>query len=213
MVKKIKTESTEEQILDAAQEVFLKKGNDGTRMQEIADKAGINKALLHYYYRSKQKLFEAVFKMAFKNFFPKIQTHFTSEKPLLEKLDAFVDMYMSILQKNPYIPAFVIHEINRNSDSVTNLFGELLTDNKFKSEGMIELLSKQIEEEVKAGKIRMVDPRQLMVSIISLCVFPFVAKPIITGIILGGEKDKYKIFIEERKSFVKEFIKNAISIK
>ena len=85
-------------------------------MQEIADKAGINKALLHYYYRTKEKLFEKVFEIAFSLFIPKVKDMMTSEKPVTEKVEFFVDNYLSLLNKHPYIPGFVINELNRNPE-------------------------------------------------------------------------------------------------
>ena len=78
-------QNTEQKILDAAKEVFQKKGMTGARMQEIADKAGINKALLHYYYRTKEKLFEKAFEAAFSLFYPKVKKMLISDKTVLEK--------------------------------------------------------------------------------------------------------------------------------
>ena len=102
----IKKDTTEEKILDAAQTVFTRKGMDGARMQEIANEAGINKALLHYYFRSKQKLFEAIFKQVFKQIFPDIKAFIHSEIPLEKKLGIFVEKYIDLLMKNPFLPSF-----------------------------------------------------------------------------------------------------------
>lgn len=212
-LKKDKTETTESHILNVAQEVFLKKGLDGTRMQEIADEAGINKSLLHYYYRTKQKLFEKVFRVAFKHFFPANQANIISDISLFEKIETFVETYYSLLQKNPYIPAFVIHEINRNSTNVSELFKSIFQGNDMKVEQMFDELDRQIQAEVDKGEIVAIESRQLIVNILSLCIFPFVAKPIIKGILLENDEKKYKAFIEERKKSVSQFIINAISIK
>ncbi len=212
-MKKDTNETTEDHILNVAQEVFLKKGLDGTRMQEIADKAGINKSLLHYYYRTKQKLFKKVFKVAFKHFFPTIKANITSEKSLFEKIEAFVETYYNLLQKNPYIPAFVIHELNRNSANVAEIFKSIFQENNLELDLMFDELNKQIQVEVDSGKIIPIDAKQLIVNILSLCIFPFVAKPIIKGILLENDESKYKTFIEERKKVVSQFIISAISIR
>ena len=210
-MKKDNKETTEEHILNTAHEVFLQKGLDGTRMQEIADEAGINKSLLHYYYRSKQKLFEKVFAKAFKNFFPIIQANITSDASLFEKIEIIVDIYYDLLQKNPYIPAFVIHEINRNSLNVVELFKTIFHENEWEFDLMLNELNKQIQREAEIGKIIAIDSRQLIVNILSLCIFPFVAKPIIKGILLENDDLKYKEFMEQRKSAISQFIIKAIS--
>ncbi len=213
ILKKEPNETTEDHILHVAQEVFLKKGMDGTRMQEIADEAGINKSLLHYYYRTKQKLFEKVFKVAFKHFFPTIKANIISEKPLFEKIETFVETYYTLLQKNPYIPAFAIHEINRNPSSVAELFKSIFQDDNMEVEHMLYELDKQIQEEVTKGNLVNIESRQLLVNILSLCIFPFVVKPIIKGILLENDESKYNAFIEERKKVVSQFIISAISIR
>jgi AcrR family transcriptional regulator len=213
IIKKESKETTEDHILNVAQEVFLKKGMDGTRMQEIADEAGINKSLLHYYYRTKQKLFQKVFKVAFKHFFPTIKSNITSDKTLFEKIEAFVEAYYTLLQKNPYIPAFVIHEMNRDSDNIAELFKSIFQDNNMEVELMFNELDRQIQEEVTKGNIVAIESRHLIVNILSLCIFPFVAKPIIKGILLENDEQKYKAFINDRKKMVSQFIISAISIR
>src|SRR6478735_10691909 len=93
--------STEEKILNAAKKVFLTKGMDGARMQDIADKAGINKALLHYYFRSKDKLFERIFIEEAQKFMPRVTHIMLSEMTLFEKIEKFVGEYIDTLIQNP----------------------------------------------------------------------------------------------------------------
>jgi len=116
MVKKAKDTGTEEKILAAARKVFTTKGMAGARMQDIADEAGMNKALLHYYFRDKEKLFETVFLAEAQKFFPTINAIFASEQPLFEKIETFVSEYIDEMLENPYLPWFVINEINRDPD-------------------------------------------------------------------------------------------------
>ena len=92
----IKDKNTENQILDAAKTVFQSKGMDGARMQEIADKAGINKAMLHYYYRSKQLLFEAVFKHAFLLLAPQLNKILNDDSNIEDKIRNFTFNYIYI---------------------------------------------------------------------------------------------------------------------
>jgi AcrR family transcriptional regulator len=95
----VKKDNTEEKIIDAATYVFVKKGMDGARMQEIADRAGINKALLHYYFRSKEKLFDAVFTRIISIAFPRIGQILTSDLPILEKVEKVIDIYLELLMR------------------------------------------------------------------------------------------------------------------
>ena len=114
-------DSTEGKILDAAKKVFTKKGMYGARMQEIADEAGINKALLHYYFRSKDKLFDAIFHEAFHDFVPRAFKSFKSEMPFEDKLSLFVSNYIDIIIENPYLPLFIINEINQKPERLGQL--------------------------------------------------------------------------------------------
>ena len=118
---KTKDENTESQILNAAKNVFQRKGMDGSRMQEIADEAGINKAMLHYYYRSKQMLFEAVFKGAFSLLAPQLNKILNDDNSLEEKIKNFTSSYISFIVKHPYVPNFVIQELNRNPDFILKM--------------------------------------------------------------------------------------------
>ncbi len=199
--------NTEQKILNAAKDVFQKKGMTGARMQEIADKAGINKALLHYYYRTKEKLFEKVFELAFSLFVPRVKEMMASEKPILEKINFFVDNYMNLLYKHPYIPGFVINELNRNPQILVNIFEKNV---HIQEDNMIEILQKQIQTEVEKGLIRSIDARHLLTNVIALCIFPIVARPIIQGIMFVNDKSAYNQFLKQRKEFVKDFITNAI---
>lgn len=205
MVKK-KENNTEEVILNAATAVFQKKGMDGTRMQEIADKAGINKAMLHYYYRSKQKLFEAVFKSAINLMAPKVIKIMETDEPLFDKIRNFTDKYITFISKHSFIPTFIIQELNRNPAMIKDVFVS-----KFDNSVKLKLVT-QIEELIKKGEIRSIKPEQLLVNIISLSVFPFIAKPLLSAILQKDEK-AYKAFLEDRKTHVAEFVINAIKIK
>ncbi len=117
-------DSAERKILEASKRIFQRKGMYGARMQEIADEAGINKALLHYYFRSKDKLFDAVFQDAAKSFFSKIRELINVEKPLFEKIEYFVEQYLELLMKNSFIPVFIISEVHQNPDRIKNIFLE-----------------------------------------------------------------------------------------
>ena len=196
---------TEEKILEAAKKVFVLKGKAGARMQEIADEAGINKSLLHYYYRSKEKLFGAVFKFAFKNFAPDIMKVFDTNKDIFEVIEFFVSKYIDLIRKNPFIPMFILNEINKKD---TSFVTEIIKGSGINIDRYIQFVNRHIEE----GKIKKIDPRQLMVNLIALCIFPIVGRPIIQIIAFNDDKKAYEKFLDTRKEEVSKLIINSIKV-
>ena len=205
MVNKENKNTTEERILESARQIFQVKGLQGARMQEIADKAGINKAMLHYYYRSKELLFEAVFEEAANRIFPKIVEFLNTDYPLFEKIERFVDYYLTTLLENKYMPAFVLNELNQNPERLVKLMSDR---GIFKQEKFIEQINNAIKDEL----IIPIDPRQLITNIISMSIFPFAGRPILMGLFKLDEESYYQ-FIESRKKEVPKFIINAIKVK
>ncbi len=201
---KTKDENTEEQILDAAKQVFQAKGMDGARMQEIADKAGINKAMLHYYYRSKQLLFESVFKNAFSLLAPQLNAVLNDDSTIEEKIKNFTANYISFIVDHPYIPNFIIQELNRNPDFILKI-----KDNP--SFPNIEKFKKQVNDEIEKGILKPISAEQLFINIMALNVFPFVAKPLIMALTNTVDED-YKKLMEDRKTEVGNFIINSIKV-
>jgi AcrR family transcriptional regulator len=195
--------TTEEKILEAAREVFMTKGFAAARMQEIADRAEINKGLLHYYYRSKNKLFRAVFDEAFAKFSAGINQVFEADIPLFEKIEQFVDRYISLLIQNPAMPAFVISELNQKGEA----FAQELLSRQTRPNPLPLVM--QIQQEVAAGNIKPVNPIGLVLNMLSLCVFPFLARPMFQGMMqLSGKM--YDKMMKERKQEVADFIISAI---
>lgn len=206
MVKKkkiVKDISAEEKILAAARKVFMTKGMAGARMQDIADEAGINKALLHYYFKDKEKLFEMIFLDEAKKFFPKINQIFNSDEPLFEKFEHFVEEYIDEMQLNPYLPWFVMNEINRDPDQfMYKIWGKdnLPNPSKFLA---------QIDKEVKKGTIKRISPLHLMMNLLGMTIFPFVAKPMIVRNLRLDEL-QFRAAMEERKKEIPKFIIDSI---
>ncbi len=197
----IKSDS-ELKILDAAKDVFYHRGFAGARMQEIADKAGINKAMLHYYYRNKEKLFEAVFIDAINSFIPDVKKVLNSDIALEKKIVQFVDIYISNLLDKPYIPGFVLYELSRNPDALVKTFLDFNPVN-------FDVLQEQLGNLAKGGITINVDPRQFALNLLALCIFPFIAKPMIQGI-FNMDLDDFKEFMNERKKIIPELIFNSI---
>lgn len=199
---KTKDSNTEGKILNAAENIFQSKGMDGARMQEIADKAGINKAMLHYYYRSKQLLFEAVFKKAFSLLAPQLNAILNDDSSIEGKIKNFTSSYISFIMKHPYLPSFILQELNRNPEFVTKLQENQSFPNldKFKI---------QVNSEIEKGILKPIKGEQLFINILSLSIFPFVAKPLIKAFLNSSDKE-YKQLMNDRKTEISDFIINSI---
>lgn len=193
---------TEEKIFTAAQEVFQKKGFDGARMQEIADEAEINKSMLHYYYRSKDKLFMAVFQAGVKKILPKLLGVLGSDKTLEEKVVQIVDFYYYIFKVNPHLPAFVIHEMNMHPDR----FRDFIISTKIQ---LPQKFKEQVEQEVAAGRIMEIKPEQFLINIVSMCMMPVIAKTMVQ-VIFGFDESEYKEFLKERKTLIPKLIMKGV---
>ena len=192
---------TEEKILEAAKKIFHRKGFEGARMQEIADEADINKALLHYYFRSKEKLFEAVFEDAFSGIMHLASEIFLSDKPLIEKIKAFLTSYLNIITENSYIPWFIINGIYERPDQIKAIFDK----QDINPPMLMELLKSQIQNEYNAD----INPIQIWLNVLSLSIFPVIAKPLLREIFQLPE-ETYNQLMEERKELVPQLIINAL---
>lgn len=203
MVKLKKDISTQEKILAAAKKIFTARGMDGARMQDIADEAGINKALLHYYFRSKDKLFEMIFLEEARKFFPKINMIFDSDLHLFRKIELFAEEYITEMVDNPALPWFVMNEINRNPDK---FLYEIWGKSNLPRPGK---LLEQIKTEIREGKIKPISPVHLLMNMLSLCIFPFVARPMLQRT-LGLDTKLFRTIMEQRKKEIPEFIIESI---
>jgi AcrR family transcriptional regulator len=203
MTKHAKDNSTQEKILEAARKVFVKKGMHGARMQDIADEAGINKALLHYHFKNKEKLFEEVFKEAALKLFPRINEIMASDDALFTKIELFCEEYITVVLENPYLPLFVLNEMNQDPVYFINKIWA-------KSKGpKPQKFLEQIAKEVKEGKIKDISPLHLLMNLISMTVFPFVGKPLFQ-INLNLDEMQFRMIMEQRKKEIPKFIIDSI---
>ena len=195
---------TEEKIFEAATEVFVEKGMDGARMQDIANQAGINKALLHYYYRTKEKLFTTVFEMIARKLFIKFSPIFDDNLSLEDKIRFFFKEHITFLQENPRLPGFILNEVNRHPERIKKMLSGIDFENLWLK------LYQQHKEEFRKYNITQAALPQLMISMAAISVFPFAARGILEGI-LGKINLDFNDFMEERKEFAAEFVIRAIS--
>lgn len=191
--------NTEQKILDAARKVFVQKGMHGAKMQEIADEAGINKALLHYYFRSKDKLFDRIFQEVFGQLFPKLQILALPNVSIENRVRTFVFEYMSVMQQNPFLPLFILHEIQRDPDSLHERF----TATGLQPDFMIQTMAASLQMTVD-------EVRMFVVNMLALCIFPFAAKPLLSRILFQNNEAAYDDFLELRKTAVSELIIKAL---
>ena len=187
--------STEDKILLAASKVFTEKGFSGTRTRDIAEEAGINLALLNYYFRTKEKLFEQVMKVKIVLLFGQIIPIVTNEKTTLEeKIDLASVKYFEILSKNPNLPIFILSEIQKKTSDIKSI---LPVDKVLKNSFII----KQIQERKPE-----LNPFHILLNFLSMTAFPFVLKPILQTFDLMNDEE-FQQFVEERKTLVPLWIK------
>ena len=194
--------TTEEKIFNAARIVFQKKGFAGARMQEIANEAGINKAMLHYCFKNKQLLFEAVFMKAFSQLAPQVNLIFSSTESIFDKIRQFTYSYISFVIEHPFLPQFIVQEMNNNPEFVMQFLNHENRPNP-------NLMIAQIEQEIASGIIKPIAPKQLLLDIFSLTVFPFAAQMMVKGIIQISDAE-FNQMMEERKTSIAEQIINSI---
>ena len=194
--------TTEEKIFNAARIVFQKKGFAGARMQEIADEAGINKAMLHYCFKNKELLFQAVFMNAFGQLAPKINDIFISQDSIFDKIKKFTNSYISFVMLNPYLPQFIIQEMNNNPEFVMSFL-------KNENRPDPTLLIVQIEKEIENGIIKPINPKHLLMNMISMTVFPFSSQMMVKGMLQISDTE-FNQMMEERKTSIAEQIINSI---
>ena len=202
--------ATEQRILDAAHAVFVRSGTSGARMQQIAEEAGVNKALVHYYFRSKDQLARAVFSRAAAELFPAVMEVLGSDAPLDEKVRRVVDIELSQLLERPYLPGYILSEINHEPERVLQFFEAAVGLRPAKvGPRMIATIRSQIKTEVEAGRMISMAAEEFIVNLLSLCIFPFAARPMFMALI-GLDEKQFARFIERRRVDLPEFFMRGI---
>ncbi len=196
---------TEERIVRAATKVFMQKGFDGARMQEIADEAQINKALLHYYFRSKEQLFSKIFRELTKDTHMALQRALESDGHFVDKIRQLVRDEMQQLLQNPTLPMFVIREISRDAERFRSLVADTPLRQSFVQ------FSAHVHEAVRRNEIRPIDPIQLLLHILALVRFPFLAKPMVMTV-TGYSESEYQQALEERTNEVVHILVNSLKV-
>jgi AcrR family transcriptional regulator len=194
---------TERKILEAAAKVFMLKGKLGASMQDIANEAGINRTLLHYYFRSKDKLFDTVFEKVFARVFPAMVGIMASDRPFMERIEAFIETYTDLLRENPYLPVFIFQEISLNPERLLH---------NFQGTGVspMDTLENFTQELRKLG-LEDTDPRHFFADIMGMVLFPYIGRPIYQTIAFMGDREAYEGFLDERTSHIPELLRLAFT--
>jgi len=181
---------TEEIILLAAKEIFVRKGFDSVRMEEIAQLAGVNKSALHYYFRSKKKLYDTVFEAELLKFITELDLILEQDIHLPHKIEEFVSTYINFLFENPHFPLFILNELNNNPERGIRIIKEI--NNKYST------VTKQI------GSVS--EMLNLTINLLSLCTFPFICGPFISKVLFDNNVANYNLFLHKRKEEVSNLI-------
>jgi TetR/AcrR family transcriptional regulator len=206
---KTESEPTRERIKAAAVEVFIEKGLDGARMQAIADRAGANKAMIYYYFHSKEALFEAVIRETFEELFVLFsEIKLEGKSDPINVIPQIVHIHMKFLADHPYIPKIMVRELHSGNGIAEKVLREVFMKMK---QGRFPDFFKSFEAGVKAGKIRKVDPFQTIWNIVALNIFYFVARPFLQAgwpELFEGRSEEQ--ILKSREKAVADFILHAL---
>lgn len=199
--------TTEDRIKEVARRLFQQKGYGMTRTRDIAEEAGINIALLNYYFRSKEKLFEIIMSESFHKLISFL-TEILNDKNLnlTQMLDQVVNKYIDLLTENPHLPLFVLSQIQANPDKFMEKVGfpkDLVRDSR-----LLHLLKAQLE---KIG-MEDVNPVHIILNVVSITIFPFVGKPMLQSV-FGMDNDVYAQFIQDRRKLIPAEIKSFLKLE
>jgi len=198
--------NTEDIILDAARVVFMQKGFAAARMCEIAKTANINQALLHYYFRKKEKLFEIIFERESRSFHSDFSSILNSDRPFFEKIKMMVAKDIEKISSAPYLPMFILNEMHSNPERLVQFLGPTK-----RHADLFSTFSALVEQENAAGRIRPVSPHQLFMSILGLTMFPFLAQPMIKQVLKMDDKS-FNQMIAERAEYASDMLIRSLEV-
>lgn len=188
-------QSTEERILEAAVQEFMTKGYAGARTTAIAEAAGVTHAMLHYYFRTKDKLLDRIIENKIGTLRDIMLASLGDPTiPLFDKIKSTIENHQDFIAANPELPRFMINEVLNRPDRMPKVIERL----KHHTPLVVQSLQRQIDEYADRGLCRRVDAGMLMLDIVSLNIFPFSAKPMVNAL-LGGMMENSQAFVEARK--------------
>ena len=204
-----KDQQTEARILKAAQRVFTRDGMAGARTEDIAAEAGVNRALINYYFRSRDNLARAVFLEAAGAFFPAIMGTLAGEQELEAKIHSAVDLIHDTMSRTPYLPLYVLAELQYHPEKLKSTLRERLAPDERRREAFARLQD-QLDREAAAGRIRPTQAIDLQLLLVSLLVFPFAASGMI-DVLLGISPTDQEALRLRRKKEMAGFILRGLA--
>lgn len=189
----------EVRIIEAAKRVFVRKGYEATKMGDIALEVGISRTAMHYYFRTKEMLFDAIFEQLMDALLPNIGLIVDEPTTCLEKIPKIVEQYMAMLQANQLFPIFVVNEFNRDPE---HLYRTILKD-PARIEPLLRL-QKQLREEMERGLLKKMPLIYTASTLLGLIVFPMLLRNPLTSAFMDGDPRKFEAFLSERKTFIIE---------
>lgn len=186
-----KDTGTEQLIKATAKRIFFTEGKLHATTQDIANAAGVNRAALHYYFRTRDQLIGVVFKESMQNLSLRLGTIIGSEKPLTEKVEELIDVFMNEMAVYPYQETFMVTEINTAGHELVNNI----------EEGPVDKFLKEIESEMQAGAIEKMNPKHFLINLFSLLSYPLMMAPLYRQFFRMGQHD-FDQLIAERKQLI-----------
>jgi TetR/AcrR family transcriptional regulator len=191
-----KTQQTEDLIKETAKRLFFQKGHIHATTQEIADEAGVNRALIHYYFRSRDLLFEKVLHETLGAMRQKIDEIFSSEKSLYNKISHFIEIFIDQNIDYPYLETFLVTEMAKNPDTIRHM-----RPNDERKDDLKRKVEQQLADEINAGTVAPISIEHFMINLMALCNYPLIAKPMVQDFFHFDEA-AYKKFLLERRNIV-----------
>ncbi len=204
--------TTEEKILEAATQEFTRHGLKGARMQAIADTAGVNKALLHYYFRSKQLLFEKVFQIIANKFFSRLRKEMEKlpkKCTLKELLEIFIRAHIYTIRANPFFPRLIAPNLFKFFQFFENIPEKIAKTNA----DVINKILSTLQDEIKSGKIRPIHPVHFFMNILGMSIVSFIGQPIVNIVYKKLPNESFKFdnqFYEDRIQLITEMTYNGL---
>lgn len=193
-----KETTTEQRIKEAARKLFTQKGFAGTRTRDIAEEAGLNLALLNYYFRSKQKLFDLIMMENFRQFIQGISVNFLDDTLTIEqRVSSMVTAYIDFLTKFPDLPLFVLNEIKGNPSKLAATIRDEIAPAR-------SHFFQQLQAAYQAGKIAL-DPFHFVANLVGLTIFPFVGRPLLQRV-NNVDDEQFAAYMQQRKELVPKWI-------
>lgn len=202
-----KETNNEQLILEVAEREFLEKGFNNAKTTEIAKKAGVTHAMLHYYFRTKENLFDVIFHKKSEVIANTLIVSFNNDLPFLDRIKKGIEEHFDFIASNPLLPNFIFNEILNNEERKKR-FVDIIKPKAFH---VVETLKVEVDKEIKAGRIRNIEPYDLILNIISMNAFIFIASPALKGV-LDLNKKQYELFLQRRKAMNVDLILSQLKI-